>query len=145
MQAATITSTNTVTFTSSKAGSFSITTAGTPVPSLSESGSQPSGVTFTDDNGDGTATLAGTPAAGTEKSYSLMITATSGAGQFTQLFTLVVVVPPASIEENGGTVRSESSPQWSVCRGSVATAVASHFFSDMSSHLCPLPSVFLNA
>ena len=96
MQAATITSTNTVAFTSSKAGSFSITTAGTPVSSLRESGSLPSGVTFTD-NGDGTATLAGTPATGTEKSYSLTLTATSGVGQTTQLFTLIVVAPPAPI------------------------------------------------
>ena len=41
-------------------GSFTVTTTGFPTSSLSESGALPSGVTFVD-NGDGTATLAGTP------------------------------------------------------------------------------------
>ena len=52
-------------------------------------------MTFTD-NGDGTATLAGTPAAGTGGSYPLTITAANGtAPDATQAFTLTVNQAPA--------------------------------------------------
>jgi hypothetical protein len=62
---------------------------------LSETGALPSGVTFVD-NGDGTATLAGTPAATAGGSYSISITASNGVGSnATQIFTLVVKQPPA--------------------------------------------------
>src|SRR5256886_7151586 len=53
-----------------------LTTTGTPTPSLTESGTLPSGVTFKD-NGNGTATLSGTPAAGTAATYTLTFTARS--------------------------------------------------------------------
>jgi hypothetical protein len=67
-----------------------VTTTGFPTAALSESGALPSGVTFTD-NGDGTATLAGTPAAGTAGSYSFTITADNGVSPAaTQNFTLKV-------------------------------------------------------
>jgi hypothetical protein len=46
-----------------QAQTFSITTTGTPSPSLSETGPLPSGVTFVS-NGNGTATLSGTAASG---------------------------------------------------------------------------------
>ena len=50
----------------------------------------PTGVSFTD-NGDGTATLAGTPAAGTNGTYTFTIDATNGfAPDATQTFTLTV-------------------------------------------------------
>ena len=52
---------------------------GHPDPALSESGALPAGVTFTD-NGDGTATLGGTPGAGTAGSYPITITASNGVG-----------------------------------------------------------------
>jgi len=42
------------------AGTFTIKSTGFPVPALAEVGTLPSGVTF-EDNGDGTATLTGTP------------------------------------------------------------------------------------
>ena len=58
------TSSASTTFMAGSAGSFTVTTSGTPTPSISKTGTLPSGVTFTD-NGNGTATLAGTPAAGT--------------------------------------------------------------------------------
>ena len=63
-----ITSADHTTFTVGSAGSFTVTTpAGYPTATtMTESGSLPSGVSFTD-NGDGTATLAGTPAAGTRR------------------------------------------------------------------------------
>ena len=53
-----ITSVSSATFTTGQAGSFGVTTTGWPLPSLTESGALPSGVTF-HDNGDGTGTLSG--------------------------------------------------------------------------------------
>jgi hypothetical protein len=70
--------------------SFTVTTTGTPTAALSESGPLPTGVTFTD-NGDGTATLAGTPAAGTSGVYTITIDASNGvAPDASQTFTLTV-------------------------------------------------------
>ena len=68
-QAPAITSANSTTFTVGTAGSFTVTTTGFPTPALSESRALcPAGVTFVD-NGNGTATLSGTPAAGTGGTY----------------------------------------------------------------------------
>jgi photosystem II stability/assembly factor-like uncharacterized protein len=94
----TITSGNSATFTVGQGGSFTVTATGIPTPSLTESGALPSGVTFTD-NGNGTATLGGTPAAGTQGTYPFSITAHNGIGSdFKQNFTLTVnpVPPPPS-------------------------------------------------
>ena len=67
-----------------------------PTPALSESGNLPSGVMFTD-NGNGRATLSGTPAAGTGGTYTFTITATNGVSpDATQTFTLTVVGLPAA-------------------------------------------------
>lgn len=89
------TSASSTTFTAGSAGTFTVSTAGSPVPALTSSGALPTGVTFVD-NGDGTATLAGTPAAGTGGAYSLTFTATNGIGTpATQTFTLTVNQPPA--------------------------------------------------
>ena len=87
-----ITSVNNTTFTVGTAGSFTVQTAtGSPTPTLSETGTLPSGVTFTP----GTGKLAGTPAAGTTGSYPLTITAQNGvAPNATQSFTLTVKSPP---------------------------------------------------
>ena len=94
-QAPAIGSSASTTFTAGTAGSFTVTTTGFPASSVSKTGTLPSGVTFTD-NGNGTATLAGTPAAGTGGSYSLSITATNGtAPNATQSFTLTVDQSPA--------------------------------------------------
>ncbi|HEU5268342.1 MAG TPA: putative Ig domain-containing protein, partial [Jatrophihabitans sp.] len=89
------TSADHTTFTVGSAGSFTVTThAGFPVATtLTETGSLPSGVTFTD-NGDGTATLAGTPAGGTGGSYPLTLTATNTVGHTDQAFTLTVSQSP---------------------------------------------------
>ena len=57
-----ITSAASATATSGQAFSFTVTTTGTPAPTLSRAGTLPPGITFTD-NGNGTATLAGTPTA----------------------------------------------------------------------------------
>jgi len=89
-----ITSGTSTTFTVGSAGSFTVTTVGTPTPALSESGSLPSGVTFVD-NGDGTGTLSGTPAAGTIGSYPITLNASNSIGSATQNFTLMVNEGPA--------------------------------------------------
>ena len=105
----TVTSANSTTFTVGLAGTFAVTTttaAGSPTPpspALSETGALPAGVTFTD-NGNGTATIAGTPAAGTGDAYPITITA-SGAGYVSssQSFTLTVNQAPAITSSNGTT------------------------------------------
>ena len=74
-----------------------MTTTGTPTAALSESGALPSGVTFVD-NGNGTATLAGTPAASTAGTYPLTITAANGVTpNATQSFTLTVAAVQAPV------------------------------------------------
>lgn len=88
-----ITSTQRASFVARAAGSFTVTTTGSPTPSLSESGALPAGVTFTD-NGNGTATLGGIPAPGSEGNYPFTITATNGFdSNAVQAFDLSVVGP----------------------------------------------------
>jgi large repetitive protein len=108
-QAPAITSAAATTFIVGGAGSFTVTTTGTPTPSLSDSGTLPSGVTFTN-NGNGTATLSGTPAAGTAGSYPLTITATNGVGTAaTQSFTLNVTAPAVIAYVQGNYATPQSS------------------------------------
>ncbi len=98
-----ITSANNATFTVGSLGSFTVTTTGTPAPSITETGSLPNGVTFTD-NLNGTATLGGTPASGTGGRYNLTFTAHNGAGtDATQTFTLTVNQAPLIFSTNNTT------------------------------------------
>ena len=86
-QAPAITSANTTTFTVGASGNFSVTASGFPAPTFSESGSLPSGVSLLA-NG----TLSGIPAAGTNGSYPITLTASNGVSpNATQSFTLIVV------------------------------------------------------
>jgi YVTN family beta-propeller protein len=62
---------------------------GYPAPALAESGPLPNGLTFTD-NGNGTAIIAGTPAAGSRGRYPIAITATNASGTATRHFTISV-------------------------------------------------------
>ncbi len=95
-----ITSANAVTFKVGVAGTFTVTATGFPTPSLTETGSLPSGVTFVD-NGNGTATLAGTPAAGTGGAYPLTLTASNGSlPNGTQGFHLTVDEAPSITSAN---------------------------------------------
>jgi hypothetical protein len=81
------TSANSTSFTVGTGGSFTVTTSGFPVPSLTETLTLPSGVTFTD-NGSGAGTLAWTTAV-PSGIYSLSFTASNGIGSnATQAFTL---------------------------------------------------------
>jgi hypothetical protein len=84
----------TTVFIAGQANTFTITTTSQFTAALTFSGGDlPATVTFTD-NHDGTATLSGTPSAGIG-AYTCNIVANNGqAAAVTQVFTLVVVVPP---------------------------------------------------
>jgi len=102
-----ITSPGTASATAGKALSFTVTTTGTPAASLGETGSLPSGVTF-HNNGNGTATLSGTPGTTSGGTYPLTITATNSTGSASQAFVLSVAQTPtftsaAAVTETAGT------------------------------------------
>lgn len=78
---------------SGRAGLFTITATGIPVPTLSESGTLPPGLVFTANN-NGTATISGTPPANTKGSYEVSITASNGVGT-PVVQHLVITVAPA--------------------------------------------------
>ena len=89
------TSPNSASFKIGTTGSFSVTTTGSPTPTISESGSLPSGIAFVD-NGNGTAKFSGTPAANSSGIYSVILTAQNGTlPNASQTFTLTVTQPPA--------------------------------------------------
>jgi hypothetical protein len=88
--AAAITSGNTASFTVGQSGSFTVIASGSPASTVEETGALPSGLTFKV-NGNGTATLAGTPTSGTPGTYDLIIAAYNNVGNIvTQDFTLTV-------------------------------------------------------
>jgi hypothetical protein len=120
--AAAITSGSSATFTTGSSGTFTVTSTGYPTAALSETGALPSGVTFTD-NGNGTATLAGSPSAGTAGSYPLTITATNGVGSpATQSFTLTVNAPAAITSATGATFAEGSAGTFTVTSTGSPTA-----------------------
>src|SRR5258708_31113427 len=63
-------SNNPGTFVVGAIGTYTFVASGTPAPTLSESGALPSGLNFVN-NGNGTATLSGTPAAGAGGKYPI--------------------------------------------------------------------------
>jgi hypothetical protein len=86
-----ITSPGAVTFKLGQPSAFTVKTTGAPTPSIKETAFLPDGISFVD-NGDGTATLSGTPklldATG---HYDLIFTASNGASPDTnQFFTLTL-------------------------------------------------------
>jgi hypothetical protein len=95
-----ITSGNGATFVVGTAGTFAVTATGSPPPTLSESGTLPSGVTFNASTG----VLSGTPGAGTGGTYPMTFTASNGVlPNATQNFMLTVNQPPAITSGNGTT------------------------------------------
>ena len=84
-----IVSANSVTFAVSVQGTFTVIATGSPAPTLNETGTLPSGVTFNAQTG----VLSGTPATGTGGgiTYPIQFTATNGVGSTAvQNFTLTV-------------------------------------------------------
>ena len=101
-----ITSVASVTFNAGMAGSFTVIASGTPTPSLNDGGAKlPAGITFTD-NGNGTATLAGTTTVAGATQFT--ITASNGVQpNATQPFTLTILAgAPASISVFSGSGQS---------------------------------------
>ncbi|MGH3656428.1 MAG: beta strand repeat-containing protein, partial [Micromonosporaceae bacterium] len=89
-----ITSAASTTFTAGTPGTFTVTTSGEPEPAITVTGTLPGGVTLVD-NGDGTATLSGTPAPASGGTYALVLEATNGVGPVaSQNFTLTVNEAP---------------------------------------------------
>ena len=89
----TITSVNETMFNEGQENSFTVTSSGAPAATLTEDGTLPSGVTFTN-NGNGTATLAGTPPTDSNDSYALTFTVNSGGAPVAaQSFTLFISPP----------------------------------------------------
>jgi streptogramin lyase len=74
--------------------SLSIITTGYPAPAITENGDLPSGLSF-NDNGDGTATISGTPTDGTGDVYPITLTATNDYGSIDYSATLTVNQAPA--------------------------------------------------
>jgi len=90
-----ITSAATVSFSVGEPGKFLVTATGIPAPALSEIGGLPGGVTFTD-NGNGTATVAGTPEPGTAGTYPTTVVAVNGTNPpAIKQFTVSVDQAPA--------------------------------------------------
>jgi IPT/TIG domain/Putative Ig domain len=85
-----ITSADTTTFVAGEPGAFTVESAGFPTPSLSETGALPAGLDFDVEPG-GTASISGTPQAGTNGVYPIAITASNGvAPSAAQDFELIV-------------------------------------------------------
>ena len=115
-QAPQFTSADHTTFQVGVAGSFTVTTTGFPTPTITASPPPPppAGVTFTD-NGDGTATISGTPQAGTGGVYQFTLTASNGVGSnATQTFTLTVNEPPAITSANAATFTAGTAGSFTV-------------------------------
>ncbi len=100
-QAPTINSADQATFMTGVPGSFTVTTTGFPAPTLRETGTLPSGVTFDPSTG----VLSGTPTAGTAGGYPIQITATNSVGSATQAFALTVSTGTGSSFMPAGPVR----------------------------------------
>ncbi len=74
---------------------ITITTSGSPTPSLSESGTLPPGLSFTA-NANGTATISGTPGASGTGQYQVTVVATNGVGNpAVQQLVLDYTSPPS--------------------------------------------------
>ena len=119
-----ITSASSVELVAGSANTFTVSATGVPLPTLTESGALPPGVSFTA-NANGTATISGTPT-GTG-SYTVAIVATNGVGSpATQ--TLHITVGLAS----GTSITSASAVD-------LPLGVASHF--TVTSHGTPTPTL----
>lgn len=79
-----------------QASTFAYAAGGYPAPELTLTGDLPAGVTFVD-NGDGTATLAGTPATDAAGDYPVTIGAANDIGAASSIHVVIEVVSPVAI------------------------------------------------
>jgi len=82
-----ITSANSASGTKGQAFSFTVTTTGVPTPVLTKTGALPRGLSFVN-NGDGTATISGTPKVSDRATYHFKIKARNTNGVAIQKFTV---------------------------------------------------------
>ncbi|MCW2542249.1 MAG: hypothetical protein JWN95_3974 [Frankiales bacterium] len=115
-----ITSANHAAFNVGAAGSFTVTATGAPTPAITETGTLPAGLSFTD-NGDGTATLAGT-ATGPGGTFPLSLTANNGVNpNATQTFTISVGQPPAFTSPATATFQTGAAGSFTVTTSGIPT------------------------
>lgn len=134
-QAPAITSGNTAAFDIGQAGSFTVTTTGYPTASITEAGALPNGLTFVD-NGDGTATLSGTPLAGSGGTYPLSLTAANGVNpDASQTLTVSVGQPPAFTSPPSATFTAGSAGSFTVTTSGSPTATISRIGGTLPSGL----------
>ena len=99
-----ITTPDSTVFTANTANTFTIGEPGVtpdadPPTALSQAGTLPQNVNFTD-NGDGTATLSGNPPPSADGTYSFTVTSSSALTSVSQAFTLTAQSPPAITSAN---------------------------------------------
>jgi large repetitive protein len=118
-----ITSAGTTTFKAGQASSFTFTTTGYPAPTLAESGTLPTGITFKD-NGNGTGSLTGTP---TEAGgFPISITATNSGGSVAQSFELTVTaLGPVITSGNAATATDGTAFSFTVTTSGIPAATLS--------------------
>lgn len=119
VQSEQITTASGVSFTEGTWGSFTVSGSGMPVPSYGATGI-PEWASFTS-NGDGTATLTGTPPNGSAGDYPITITETSGTATATQSFTLSVAPPTTT---GGETVTTDPGGGGATPQVPVQTAIS---------------------
>jgi Bacterial Ig-like domain (group 3)/Putative Ig domain len=104
-----IASASSTTFTEGSAGSFTVTAAGFPAVSISESGSLPHGVTFEPFSG----ALSGVPTE--EGTFPIAFTASNGVGSdAVQHFTLTVDAPPVITSATEATLDDHTASSFTV-------------------------------
>lgn len=100
----TITSPSTAAFTVDDEVYFPLSASGSPAPALTESGTLPEGLTFTD-NGDGTGSISGSPSIYSGGQYPVTVTADNGlASPSTQTLVITVTGPAAITSPANGEV-----------------------------------------
>jgi hypothetical protein len=90
LKAPVITSVNHATFRVGMASSFTVVSSASPVATLSLIGGLPTGLSFTPNTANGTATISGTPATGMAGTSTLLIIADNDLGDAIQTFTLTI-------------------------------------------------------
>ncbi len=95
-----------VTFTEGAPSSFTVAPVAWPKASLTETGTLPTGVTFSDD-GDGTATVAGTPLDTRTGTYNVVVKASNGVGRpAVEHLAVVVDEAPTIVSSDTATFRA---------------------------------------
>jgi hypothetical protein len=117
-------------------GSFTITSFSNPTATISiNGGTLPNGITFTN-NGNGTATLSGTPAFNAGGVYQLILSANNGINpNATQNFTLTVQVPVAFTNTPSATFLVGASNSYTITTLGVPTATVSRIAGNLPSGL----------